>query len=246
MTVRSAYQVLGVDDDATRNEIEEAFRDAERKFTRERLATEPGAPARLGELKTAYQILRDAASRSAHDRKLREQRAVAPSAAGRGRVRVVEDEPSALRTVIVAGALLVAVTFAIAASVQWRNAQQRKAQAAIELAAQKAAEAEAARRREEEERRDAARAQQAAEAAANERRLLAESRTAAARSEVAQRAEEARAAAASREAAAEQQRRDYARAQEERQAAAIARSQIERDKARVREICWQKYGRPDC
>ena len=60
------------------------------------------------------------------------------------------------------------------------------------------------------------------------------------------RMQEAMAYNARRQEAYEQQRQEAARQDQERRAAAEARLRTERDKARVRELCWQNYHRGDC
>jgi curved DNA-binding protein CbpA len=241
--MRSAYLVLGVPGNASQEEIETAFRRSEALFTRERLAEEEGALARFGELKSAYQVLRDPESRAAHDRKLQDA-ARAPRA--RPRTVVVEPEESPYRKLMIAGFVLVALVFGTGAAVNYRNAQVRKEQAAIELATQKAAAEEAERKRLEEERQAAERVRQASQQRIDERRLAMEAQYSAARASANLQAAEAYAASARRAETAEQQRREYARREEERRAVYEARQRVEADKRRVRELCYQQYRRSDC
>ncbi|RYF17676.1 MAG: hypothetical protein EOO30_06245 [Comamonadaceae bacterium] len=241
--MRSAYLVLGVPGNASQEEIETAFRKSEALFPRERLAEEEGALARLGELKSAYQVLRDPESRAAHDRKL--QDAARPPRA-RPRTVVVEPEESPYRKLMIAGFVLVALVFGTGAAVSYRNAQIRKEQAAIELATQKAAAEDAERKRMEEERKAAERVRQASQQRIDERRLAVEAQYSAARANANLQAAEAQAASARRAETAEQQRREYAQREEERRAAYEARQRVEADKRRVRELCYQQYRRWDC
>jgi curved DNA-binding protein CbpA len=242
--MRSAYLVLGLPGNATPEEVEATFRKAEKLFTRERLAEEEGALARFGELKTAYQVLRDPQARAAHDRKLQVS---TPRTATRARTVIVDaDEPAPGRRMLVIGVLLTVGVFGGAAALNRRNAELRKEQAALELEAKKVAAQEAERKREEAERQDAVRAQQAAQAEANERRLAYESRASAANANAVQRAQESNAIYARRAELADQQRREAMRIDDERRAAYEARARVERDKQRVRELCYQQYRRPDC
>lgn len=241
--MRSAYLVLGVPGNATPEEIETAFHKAERQFPRERLAEEAGALDRFQEIKTAYKVLRDPESRAAHDRKLQDTARPQP----RPRTVIVEsDEPSPGRRAVAIGVLLAAVIFGAAAFANYRTTQARKEQAALELAAQKAAAEAAEKKRQDEERDAAAVAAQKRQAEAAERRLAYETQYSAARAQAAAQAQEASLAYARRQELADQQRREYARQEEERRAAYEARLRIERDKARVRELCWQNYHRSDC
>jgi curved DNA-binding protein CbpA len=241
--MRSAYLVLGVPGNATPEEIEEAFRRAERQFPRERLAEEDKALARFDEIRNAYKVLRDPESRVAHDRKL--QDAVQPRP--RPRTVIVEsDGPSPALRILMAAVLLIALLGSVAGYTNWRAAKVKKEQAAIELATKKA-EAEAdEQKRLEKERLAVLREQQQKQADLNERRLRVESRISSAQATMTTLALEASAASARRQELYEQQRRESTRVQEERNAAAESRMRTERDKARLREMCWQNYRRPDC
>jgi curved DNA-binding protein CbpA len=245
--MRSAYLVLGVPGDANREEIEAAFRRAEAQFPRERLAQEEGALARLGEIRSAYQVLNDPDSRAAHDRKLQAQVRPPPQP----RTVVLTEEASPLRKWIVAGVWLLVVMLASGIYLSHRNAEARRFAAVQEAAARKAAEQEAEARRQEQDRLAAERAALAARAEANERRLLADINGS--RAVATQRMQEAAVLQVQRQEQAEARRRDSERLYEERraavesrQAAAEAQRRIERDKQRVRELCWRTYGRPDC
>ena len=240
--MRSAYLVLGVPGDARQEEIEAAFHKAQGLYTKERLAQEDGALARLAALRDAYQVLRDPDSRAAHDRKL--QQGVRPPA--RPRTVVVEEEPSPVRKMMTIGLWLLVLVLAAGIFMTYRNAETRRAQVAQEAAERRAAELEAERERQERNRLAAQRAAAAAQAEAAERRLALESSISASRSAAAFSAQEAAAAQARRAQQAEEQRREATRAGEERRAAQEARMRTERDKQRVRELCIQLYRRPDC
>jgi curved DNA-binding protein CbpA len=237
--MRSAYLVLGVPGNATPEEIESAFRKAEAQFPRERLAEEEGALARFHDIRDAYKVLRDPEARAAHDRKLQGATGTQP----RVRTVVVSEPSSSGRNIFL---LLAAILFAAGAFQYWRTVEARKEQAAMQLAAQKAAADAAERKRQDDERQAALRDQQARESEANEQRLRMESQQADYRAQAAMRAQEISATNARRQELYEQQRQESARQNEERRAAAEARMRTERDKARVRELCWQNYHRGDC
>ena len=242
--MRSAYLVLGVPGDASGDEIEAALRRSEAQFPRERLAEEEGALARLAEIRTAYQVLHDPDSRAAHDRKLQAQ--VRPPAP-RPRTVLVVQEASPMRKVMAAGVWVLAAVLASGVYVSYRNAEARRVAAAQEEQTRKAAERDAEARRQEQERTAAERALRAERAEANDRRLLLQaSQASASRVAADQRMQEAALAQSLRQEQAEVQRRESQRQNEERRAAAEARQRTERDKQRVREICWRVYGRPDC
>ena len=240
--MRSAYLVLGVPGDASREEIEAAFRRAEVQFPRGRLAEEDGALARWQEIRAAYQVLNDPGSRAAHDRKLQAQ--VSPPA--RPRTVVVTQEAAPLRKLIVAGVWLLVLVLAAGVYVNHRNTEARRVLVEHETAQRMAAEREAEARRQEQERIAAQRAAQQAKAEAEERRLRMDSQVFASQAAANLRMQEAAAAQAARQERAEAQRLEAERANEERRAAAEARQRADRDKQRVREICLRVYGRPDC
>jgi curved DNA-binding protein CbpA len=240
--MRSAYLVLGVPGDASGDEIEAAFRKAEALFPRERLAREEGALARLEELRSAHQVLRDPGSRAAHDRKLLEQ--VRPAPRHRA-VAIAEDQSPASRWVGI-GLVLVALVFGAGIYVTHRNAESRRMAAAQELATRQAAEQEARMKVEEEERLAMRRAALAAQAEANERRLVQETRSSVAHAAAEMRAQQSAVLQAQRAEVADTQRREASRLADERRAAQEARMRTDRDKQRVRETCYQLYRRPDC
>ena len=241
--MRSAYLVLGVPGDADTDEIETAWVKAQQHYSRERLASDEGALRRFQDVKEAYQLLRDPLSRASHDRKL-----AAPTQAARTRTVVVQVDPesSPFRKAMVAGVWVLALVFAGGFYVTWRNAEDRKAQAAQEEAARVAAEAEDKRRQEEKDRIAAERASTQVRAEAAERQLVIESRQAVARATADMRNQEAAAASARRTAQADQQREESNRLRDEQRAVLESQRRVERDKQRVRELCMQLYRRPDC
>jgi len=238
--MRSAYEVLGIPANAAPEEIDQAFRRAEQHYTPERLAATDGAVDRFNEARTAWQLLRNAQTRAAHDRKLSAAR---PRLAPRTPVEpAVEDASPTLRLLKI-GALVMVVLFAAGAYISSGNAERRAAAAAAERAAaelrlkEEKERLEAAARQEEQRRADAARAEAA------ERRLAAESRVIG--NDVAMRNMRFEAQAAeSRRMEANQ--RAMAQAAEERRLAYEAQRRIEADKQRVRQLCWQNYRTPDC
>jgi len=240
--MRSAYLLLGVPGDASPAEIDDAYRRASQLFTKERLATEDGALARLAELKDAYRVLRDPASRAAHDRKL-----AAPPRAPAPRTIVVErQEASPVARAAVIGICLVAAVFSAGAYISHRNSERRQQMEAQERADRQAAEREATRRQQEADRLEAQRAQAAAKAEAAERRLILESQSSAARAQAEVRSQEMAVASARRNEEAEARRQEQARLAEERRVSLESQRRIERDKQKVRELCLQLYRRPDC
>lgn len=235
--MQSAYAVLGVPANASPEEIEQAFRRAERHYTPERLAATDGAADRLNEARSAWQLLANPQTRAAHDRKLSAARPrpipVGPAA----------EEPSPALRFLKIGAVVVVLLFAAGAAISHRNAERRAEAARAEQAAAEL------RLKEEKERLQAAalaetqRRADEARAEAAERRLVSESR-AIGNAQAARNAQlEAQAANARRQDA---NQRAMAEAAEERRLAYEAQRRVEADKQRVRQLCIQNYRTPTC
>ena len=67
MSKRDYYEVLGVNRDASEDEIKKAYRKLAMKHHPDRNPDNPKAEAHFKEAKEAYEILSDAAKRSAYD-----------------------------------------------------------------------------------------------------------------------------------------------------------------------------------
>lgn len=240
--MRSAYQVLGIPANADAAEVQVAFDRARLFYTPERLATVEGAVDRFNEVQTAYAILRDPASRAAHDRKLTAPRAMAAPV----RHVQVEDEEPAYRRYFMIGLAIVGVLFAAGFYLSYRNAEARKEQAAMELAARQAAEREEEARRAAAEQLAQERERARIKSESDERRLVSESRAAAARAAYDNYRQEALAQQSQRMAAAEAQRKEALAASEQRRAEYEAQRRIAADRQRIRELCMLNYRRPDC
>ncbi|WP_457278952.1 DnaJ domain-containing protein [Polaromonas sp. P5_D5] len=243
--MKSAYLVLGVPGNANKEDIEVAFNKANIHYSPARLAADPQAVDRFLEVKTAYQVLRDDESRAAHDRKL-SSTLTRPAAARLDRTIKVEQESSGLTRVVVILAVGVAMLFAGSFYISSKREAARKEQAAQELRLKVQAEEDA---RKEELRlaaEEANRQQIAKQAAQQERQFRQESERAInnVRSAEAQRSylESQRASAEQREA----QRKEYEAQSREQNKVREAQNQLARDKARIRELCYQNYRRWDC
>ena len=66
MEYRDYYKIIGVDRDATQDEIKRAYRKLARKFHPD-VSKEPDAEARFKELGEAYEVLKDPEKRAAYD-----------------------------------------------------------------------------------------------------------------------------------------------------------------------------------
>jgi curved DNA-binding protein CbpA len=244
--MKSAYLILGVPGNATRQDIETAFEKAKSFYSPARLADDPQAVDKFLDVKTAYQVLRDEESRAAHDRKLNNTQARATPGARAPRPVTVQQEASwAMRALPILLALVV-VIFATGFYVSNKRETARKELAARELQLK----ADAAQEAKKEELRLAAeeanRVQIARRAEQQERQFRYESERAinSSRSAEMQRSyQETQIANAEQR---ENQRKEYEARSREQSAAREAERRVANDKARIRELCYQNYRRPDC
>lgn len=238
--MKSAYQVLGLPHNAAPEEIEAAFRQVQAHYSHEKLARDDGAIERLDEARMAYQVLRQADTRAAHDRKLAAAKAAAPR---RVVIEAAEPDRSPFARFFWAGIAVVVLLFAAGGFLSWRNADLRAKAAAAEKAAAEIHAREEKERLELQAREDERRRLEAARTEAAERRLRYESQSIA--------ADQNWRTARSEEYAAQQRRqealsRESTRASEERRQQYDAQRRVAEDQRRVRELCWQNYGRPNC
>ncbi len=240
--MKSAYFVLGVPGNASNEDIEIAFARTKLLYTPERLANAEGALEKFKEVKIAYDVLRNADSRAAHDRKL--SAAQRPTPATRPVIVVEEESPP--RKILVYSLLLVAAIFAVGYFISYQNSEARRAQAAVELAAKAQAAREEQSKKVEDERLDQERALAKAKAEAAERRFTAEAQTSAARASNERMRQEQTALQMQRLATADAQRQEAAQRAEQRRNETEARMRVEADKRRIRELCYQQYRRYDC
>jgi curved DNA-binding protein CbpA len=244
--MKSAYLVLGLPGNSTREDIEGAFEKAKSFYSPTRLAADPGAVDKFLEVKTAYQVLRDEESRAAHDRKLSSAQASAAPAARMDRSLSMEPEASWPARALPILLAVVLVVFATGYYVSSKREAARKAQAAQELQLK----AQAAEEEKKEELRLAAeeanRQQMARRAEQQERQFRQESDRAISnvRSAEAQRSYQdmQRESAEQREA----QRKESEARSREQNLVRTAEQRLARDKARIRELCYQNYRRYDC
>lgn len=244
--MKSAYLILGVPGNASREDIEAAFEKAKDFYSPARLAEDPQAVDKFLDVKTAYKVLRDEESRAAHDRKLSSaQASAAPTARAPRPVKVQQDASWSARALPILLAVVI-VVFATGFYISNKRETARKELAARELQLK----AEAAEEAKKEELRlaaeEASRVQAARKAEQQERQFRHESDRAInnARSAEMQRGyQETQMANAEQR---ENQRREYEARSREQSAAREAEQRVARDRARIRELCYQNYRRADC
>jgi curved DNA-binding protein CbpA len=241
--MKSAYLVLGLPGNATREDIDAAFEKAKSFYSPARLAEDPQAVDKFLEVKTAYKVLRDEESRAAHDRKLKSAQAPAPRTP---RPVAVREEASWARRVLPILLAMLVVVFATGFYISSKRETARKAQAERELQLK----AEAAEEEKKEQLRLAAeeanRQQMAKRSEQQERQFRQESDRAINRANSAETQRSYQELQRENMEQREAQRRDSeARSREQNQARA-ADQRLARDKARIRELCYQNYRRSDC
>ncbi|MDB5965734.1 MAG: chaperone protein dnaJ 1, mitochondrial isoform [Polaromonas sp.] len=242
----SAYSLLGVPGNASKEDIEEAFAAVEAYYSGEKMGADPRAADRFRDVKDAYMVLRDSESRAAHDRKLNGFAKQRATASARPRSPVVIARPPGWGAFTYVTAALVAIAIGVVVYFNAKKETAIKEQAALELKAkqlaveQKNIEALKLATDEEyrakllliEERKDQQFRQESVRAIVN------------ARNAEAQRSyqDAALQAAEDREA----QRKIYEARAQEQNAARTAQQRLALDKARIRELCYQNYRRHDC
>jgi curved DNA-binding protein CbpA len=256
--MKSEYLVLGVPGNASAEDIEEAFNKAKNYYSPSRMAEDAQTVDKFIEVRKAYHVLRDPASRASHDRKLNSAQLVQASAKHSVQQIRQETEPtsSLVRTLQVMTAVF-AVIFAAGFYISSKKEAARIEQAAQELAIKKLAAEEAAkeeqtRASENMHKAQAAKIERQEQQFQQEQQLRQDQRfrqeslgaIARARSAETQRAYQERQAeqAEQREA----QRKEYEIKMREQNAVREAQQRLASDKARIRELCYQNYRRPDC
>lgn len=248
--MKSAYLVLGVPGNASKEDIEEAFNKARTYYSAAKLAADPQAVEKFLDVKNAYHVLRDDESRAAHDRKLsgmRSQPAVTTPSA-RSTARAVQAEPQAawFTRPLPVLATVVVLVFAAGFYIHAKREAARKEQAAQELQLKQLAAEEAKKEEIRLAKEEADRVRAARQTEQQERQFRQESDRAFAnaRAAEAQRSyqETQRQYADQREA----QRKEYEARAREQSIAREAQQRLAMDKARIRELCYQNYKRYDC
>jgi len=234
MAVKTLYTVLGVESTASAEDIEDAFLRCKARYPQSKLAVDDTARNQFQALRQAHETLSNPDSRALYDQRL--ARAGIPVA----RMESPDSGGSMTRNIVVGGVIL------LLGSGMWVYYAREKARAEKEIADRALAVVEEQRRHDAElADQDAQRRQilfetsqrQREEAQARQFQMDAQ-RTGQQVSISVQRAQQ-QADAAQRRAEQEQQRAD-ARAQQD------AARRLADDKRQLRDLCMQRYHRPDC
>jgi curved DNA-binding protein CbpA len=241
----SAYSVLGIPGNATPADIEAAFQRARATYTPQRIAEDFRVAEQLSEAIEAYKVLRDPASRSAHDRKLAQPAAPAPISRRLEMQPVVERQSSWPSPLMLIGLLL----FALFAGGYYVQHRRQAAQADIAAKALETARQEAIA--ETENRKALAleaseRARREADDQSRDRALRRESDAAMARAQSAQARQNSlhdqKLAAEQRE----ERRVESERRADEQRRVNESQRRVAADRQRIRELCYINYKRYDC
>ncbi|MGH6637839.1 MAG: DnaJ domain-containing protein [Polaromonas sp.] len=241
--MKSAYSTLGVPGNASTEDIERAFQQAQLYYSHERIGDNPALADKFVDIRNAYKVLRDPEQRAAHDRKLVSLAApVAARAASRGRPAPAVIESSGPSPLMIAGIVIaLLIGGGMYLQVRRENARQEEVKREAEQA-HKAAEADR-RARQQEAEQAVAKAKAAADAERQERR---DSEQAIYRANAIQSQRDAMENQRRQQATYEERRRESeARATEQRRVHEAQR-RLAADKASIRELCYLNYRRSDC
>lgn len=243
--MQSAYNILGIPGNASAEDIELAMQRAKLFYTPQKMAEDARIAERFTEVMNAYKVLRDPASRAAHDRKLASQRTLAPGQ----RSAPVRSSQAVERKSVNPLVIITVLAIALFAGGFW--IQYKRDAAKAELAAKEAetarlqAVAEAEKLKVEAlEKQERARAE--ALARQQEQALRRDSDMAISRAQAAQSRQQALHAQSLAAEQREAQRKEYERRAEERRAVTEGQRRVAADRQRIRELCYQNYRRPDC
>lgn len=250
--MKSAYVILGLPGDASADEIRDAYQALVQQLTDGALSNKPDREGRLLEAKQAYQILSNPQTRESHDRRLR------GSAAEPRKVVVTRETttPWYLHPLPLV-AMATAALFAMGGYMQYQRSARAAEQAAIALKQKELEEQEAARLAQEAAAAAAERAKRAQLAEQNEQRMRNEAANALRAQMIAdantqrvvsqqEREERNEAARKEREAKYEASRKESERQAAQRQAQYDAQQRAAENQRRIRALCMQNYGKPDC
>lgn len=244
--MKSAYLVLGIPGNASKEDIEAAFANATAFYTPSRLASESSEVDKFLDIKNAYQVLKDDASRAAHDRKL--NAAAQPISAGARPALSVhaETESSWFMRLLPLIALAAFLFFSINYFLNQKREAAAKELAVKEFKIKQLVAEEANKEAQQRAKEESDKAQLARKNEQQDQQFRNDSDRAFAnaRSNEIQRGYQE----LQRDAAAQQaeQRRQYEAAAKEQNLARQAQQRIANDKARIRELCFQNYRRFDC
>lgn len=241
--MKTLYALLGVTPDADDGEIEDAFSRLKMRYPDSRLASDDNARIQFQGIQQAYNVLSNPAARRMYDARL--ARAGVKTAPVPARGMDDDESPGLLttRNIIVAG------LFVIAVAGMWFYHVREETRLKKEIL-------ERALKMEEEQRARVAAQQEADE----QRRQAAQARLDKRQDEMREqqlrndatrsmREAQQQSAMAQRQAMYEQQNRERQERQDQvakQRAAFEAQQRINNDKQQLRQICMQRYNRPDC
>lgn len=243
MAIKTLYSILGLEPQASYEDIEAAFTRLKLQYSRTVTDASEDARNRFQAIQQAYGTLRDPDTRKIYDQKI--SRAGIKSA-----TTIAESEDRGwltTRNIVVTGVIVILVS-----GMWWYHAREKARQEAEAVQRLlRIAEEEKARRAEIEAQQEARRqaafeAQQEQQQINRERQFRNEAQQSARQVDANLRNAQQQSDAEKRREQAERDRiarqEQYARQQAERD----AQARLQREKAQLRQICMDRYRRPDC
>jgi curved DNA-binding protein CbpA len=245
MTIKTLYTVLGLPSSAYPEDIEDAFNRLKLQYPKEKLETDENTRIRFLALQQAYETLSNPDARALYDQKL-----------ARAGVKVdtqtygVDDDGAgwlSTRNIIVAGLILILI------SGMWVYHARQKAREERETVERLLRLAEEEKRRQGELQASEEARRQTGFEQSQQRQIEARERQFRQESERFGRQVGMEQQNAQRHAEAQRRQEQYAIEQRQRQEQAArqqgeyaAQRRLQEEKRQLRELCMQRYGRPDC
>ena len=242
--MKTLYAVLGVEPDADQDDLENAFLRLKSRYPQAKLDADESLRIQFQGIAQAYKTLSNPATRAMYDKRLASAgvRNVSSAAVG-------GDGPAwlATRNIVIAAVVVVL----IACMWFYNSREQARVQREVAERAQRLADEEKARENERREAEEQRRQMQAAmseqrQADQRERQMRMEAERSIRDAQYQSNVAESRVRSAQREEQYEQQRRERQEQADKQRAAYEAERRIQNDKQQLRNMCMQRYNRPDC
>jgi curved DNA-binding protein CbpA len=241
--MKTLYAVLGVEPDADQGDLENAFLRLKARYPQAKLEADENLRIQFQGISQAYKTLSNPDTRAAYDKRL--------ASVG---VRNVSASATAddggwmsTRNFVVAGVvvLLVACMWFYNQREQTRI-QKDIAERAMRLAEEEKKRQDEQREADEQRRQAMANASQQRQDEQRERQLRAEAAASIRDAQYQSRQAESQAMAAQRQQQYEQQNRERQEQADKQRAAYEAERRLQNEKQQLRNMCMQRYNRPDC
>lgn len=241
--MKTLYAVLGVEPDADQGDLENAFLRLKARYPQAKLDADETARIQFQGISQAYKTLSNPDTRAAYDKRLASVGVRTSNAA------VAEEAGGwmSTRNFVVAGV----VVLLVACMWFYNQREQARVQKDIAERAMRLAEEEKKRQDEQREAEEQRRQAQAAfsqqrQDEQRERQLRAEAAASIRDAQYQSGQAERQAMAAQRQQQYDQQNRDRQEQADKQRAAYEAERRLQNEKQQLRNMCMQRYNRPDC